>query len=73
VGFTVGPLLAGLFINYSGIKNIWPLMFLLSVISSILMFLLYFIEKRTSNSLFAVLFIVMAYLMILSRKISTII
>jgi len=48
-GFTAGPLLAGLFINYSGIKNIWPFMFILSVISSILMFLLYFIEKRTSK------------------------
>jgi MFS family permease len=49
VGFTVGPLLAGLFINYSGIKNVWPYMFLLSIIASILMLLLFFIEKRTSK------------------------
>jgi len=47
VGFAAGPLLAGLFINYSGVKNVWPFMFLLAIIASIMMLLLYFIEKRT--------------------------
>ena len=44
-GFALGPLIAGLFIKYFGIKNVWPLLFWLSIFASIMMFLLYFIER----------------------------
>lgn len=46
VGFTIGPLLSGLYIKFAGIKNIWPLNFYLSVFASALMFILFFAEKR---------------------------
>lgn len=46
VGFAIGPFLAGLFIKYCGIKNIWPLIFFLSIVASILMLVLFFIEQR---------------------------
>jgi MFS family permease len=45
IGFTVGPLLSGLYIRYFGIRNIWPLNFLLAVLASMLMLMLFFIEK----------------------------
>jgi MFS family permease len=50
VGFTVGPLLSGLYIKFAGIKNIWPLNFYLSVFASILMFILFFAEKRRNTA-----------------------
>jgi MFS family permease len=46
IGFTIGPLLSGLYIKYAGVKNIWPLNFYLAILASILMFILFFIEKR---------------------------
>jgi MFS family permease len=46
IGFTIGPLLSGLYIKYAGVKNIWPLNFYLAIFASILMFILFFIEKR---------------------------
>jgi MFS family permease len=45
IGLTVGPLLSGFYIGYFGIRNVWPLNFLLAVLASMLMLLLFFIEK----------------------------
>jgi MFS family permease len=45
IGFTIGPLLSGLYIRYFEIRNVWPLNCLLAVLASMLMLLLFFIEK----------------------------
>jgi MFS family permease len=50
IGFTVGPLLSGLYIRYFGIRNVWPLNCGLAVVASILMFILFFIEKRMKTA-----------------------
>jgi MFS family permease len=50
VGFTIGPLLSGLYIKLVGIKNIWPLNFYLSIFASLLMFILFFAEKRKNTA-----------------------
>jgi len=50
-GFAVGPLLAGLFIKYFGIKNVWPFIFFLSIFASLLMVLLYFVERAHSRKI----------------------
>lgn len=51
IGFALGPLLAGIFIKYLNIERIWPLIFALSLIASILMFYLYFFEKKNNRRL----------------------
>ncbi len=49
-GFALGPLLTGLFIEYNGIKNVWALTFWLSVVASIMMAILFLIEKKTMST-----------------------
>jgi MFS family permease len=48
-GFAVGPLLAGVFIKYLGIKNMWPFIFYLSLFAAVLMVMLFFVEKIQSR------------------------
>ncbi|MBN1299008.1 MAG: MFS transporter, partial [Actinobacteria bacterium] len=50
IGFAAGPLLAGIFINYAGIKNVWFFMFILSIIASVLMGFLYYYERKKNIS-----------------------
>jgi MFS family permease len=50
-GFIFGPYLSGLFINNFGVENIWPFIFVLAIFSSFLMYLLYYFENRTHNTL----------------------
>jgi len=50
IGAATGPILAGLFIKYLGVRNAWPFIFSLSIIASLLMLLLYFIEKNNSKN-----------------------
>ncbi len=48
-GFILGPYLAGLFIKYYGVENIWPIVFLLAILSSFLMYLLNYFEDKASK------------------------
>jgi MFS family permease len=50
-GYAIAPLLTGLLIAHSAIKNLWWTIFLISITGSILMFLLYLIERyKTKKS-----------------------
>jgi len=51
IGFSLGPLFAGLFIKYIGLKNVWTLIFFLSIFASILMLLLFYLEKYYNYNL----------------------
>jgi len=46
VGFAIGPLIAGNFIRKYGIINIWPAICFLSIVAAVLMYFLYFSEKK---------------------------
>jgi MFS family permease len=48
-GFALAPLLTGIFIGHLGIKNIWPIIFGLSVIGALMMFFLFMAEKARGN------------------------
>jgi MFS family permease len=48
-GFALAPLLTGIFIAHLGIKNLWPIIFGLSVIGAIMMFFLFLAEKIRSK------------------------
>ena len=50
-GFIFGPYLSGLFINNFGVEKIWPFVFVLAILSSFLMYLLYYFENRTHSTL----------------------
>ena len=45
-GFALGPLISGDHIRKYGIKNIWPVICFLSIAAAVLMYFLYFSEKK---------------------------
>jgi len=45
-GFALGPLISGDYIRKYGIKNIWPVICFLSIVAAVLMYFLYFSEKK---------------------------
>jgi MFS family permease len=45
VGFSISPLLMGIYIKYYGVKNSWIFIFIISVFASILMVFLFVFEK----------------------------
>ncbi len=45
-GFALGPLISGDYIRKYGIKNIWPVIFFLSIVAAVLMYFLYLSEKK---------------------------
>ena len=49
VGFAIGPLIAGNFIRKYGINNIWPAICFLSIVAAVLMYFLYFSEKKRND------------------------
>lgn len=51
IGFAFGPLLMGIYIRYFGIRQVWPLVFVLSIFASFMMIILFFIERRQKNKL----------------------
>lgn len=46
LGFIIGPMLAGAYVKYSGIKNLWLLIGFLSLVGSIMMYRLYVMDLR---------------------------
>jgi hypothetical protein len=46
VGFALGPLISGDYIRKYGINNIWPVICFLSIVTAVLMYSLYFSEKK---------------------------
>jgi len=46
IGFAVGPYLSGRVIYYFGIRNMWIVIFLVSILAGLLMFMLYFSERN---------------------------
>ena len=46
IGFALGPLLAGLYIRYFGIRQVWPFVFFLSIFASLMMLFLFVIERK---------------------------
>jgi len=45
-GFALGPLISGDYIRKYGIKNIWPMVFFLSLVATLFMYILYISEKK---------------------------
>ncbi|MBU4361795.1 MFS transporter [bacterium] len=45
-GFALGPLISGDYIRKYGINNIWPAICFLSIVAAVLMYFLYFSEKK---------------------------
>jgi len=45
-GFALGPLISGDYIRKYGINNIWPVICFLSIVAAVLMYFLYFSEKK---------------------------
>jgi MFS family permease len=51
VGFALGPLISGDYIRKYGINNIWPVICFLSIVAAVLMYSLYFSEKKRKNEI----------------------
>ncbi len=45
-GYSIGPMVMGGIIENSGVKAVWPVVFILSIIAAILMYGLYLIERK---------------------------
>ncbi|WP_432662121.1 MFS transporter [Wukongibacter baidiensis] len=45
-GYSIGPMIMGGVIENSGVKVVWPVVFILSIVSATLMYGLYLIEKK---------------------------
>ena len=45
-GFALGPLISGDYIREYGIKNVWPMIFFLSLVAALFMYILYLSGKR---------------------------
>jgi MFS family permease len=50
-GFALAPLITGQLIVSIGIVNIWPIIFLMALLASLIMFGLYSFEKRSSTKM----------------------
>jgi len=50
-GFIFGPYFSGIFINNYEIERIWPFVFVIAIISSFFMYILYFYENRSPDNL----------------------
>lgn len=50
-GFIFGPYLSGIFISHYQVENIWPLIFILAIFASFLMYLVYYFENRAHTIL----------------------
>ncbi len=50
IGFFIGPMLAGFYVNYSNIKNLWLLIGILSLIGALLMYVLYIKDSVKKES-----------------------
>lgn len=50
-GFIFGPYLSGLFISNYEVENVWLVVFVVAIISSLLMYLLYYFEDRKYHCL----------------------
>lgn len=48
-GFIFGPYISGRFISHYDIESIWPFIFVLAILSSFLMYILYFFENRKNT------------------------
>jgi len=46
IGFALGPLIAGRYINKYNINNVWPMIFFLSLVATSFMYILYLSEKK---------------------------
>ena len=49
-GFIFGPYLSGIFISHYQVENIWPLIFILAIFASFLMYLVYYFENKQGIS-----------------------
>ncbi len=50
-GFIFGPYLAGMFISHYEVEKIWPVVFILAIASSFLMYLVYYFENRSRTEI----------------------
>ena len=48
-GFALGPLISGDYIREYGIKNVWPMIFFLSLAATLFMYILYLSGKKKKN------------------------
>ncbi|HCL90742.1 MAG TPA: MFS transporter [Candidatus Atribacteria bacterium] len=48
-GFALGPLISGDYIREYGIKNVWPMIFFLSLAATLFMYILYLSGKKKEN------------------------
>ncbi len=49
-GYSLSPLIMGIYIRYHSIRSVWAVMFFLGIFSAILMYGLYFYEKEKNKS-----------------------
>jgi MFS family permease len=49
VGFMVGPIIAGVYVKYTDIRNLWLFLGVLSIIGSIMMYKLYLMDGKTKE------------------------
>jgi MFS family permease len=49
LGFMIGPMMAGFYVKYTNIRNLWVLVAILAVIGSLMMYKLYIVDKAHSN------------------------
>jgi len=50
-GFALGPPVIGRYIEYAGVRAVWPLMALISGLSALALVLLYFVEEHRKNAI----------------------
>lgn len=48
-GYAIGPVLMGIYIDRFGMRNAWALIFILAVVSSVFMYILYLAERRKNK------------------------
>jgi MFS family permease len=49
VGFMVGPIIAGVYVKYTEIRNLWLFLGLLSIMGSVMMYKLYLMDGKTKE------------------------
>ncbi|MBZ9622042.1 MFS transporter [Clostridium sp. FP2] len=49
LGFMIGPMMAGFYVKYTNIRNLWILVAILAVIASLMMYKLYTLDKTEIN------------------------
>lgn len=50
IGFALGPFLTGIYIKYLGIRNVWPVISILSILAALFVYMLYKSDNREKEA-----------------------